>query len=154
MGTVIQLKNQINNSYFQLKDSVENRLLLVEEKIKADAPIHTYEGKDVQKGKGRFGPYIKWNNIFINVNKKYDWDNLTSEEIEEIIEDKKQKEKEKVIHNWEEEGIRVEKGRWGKFYLMKNKKKILIDKNLDVKAMNLDEAKEIYKANSSKKSVK
>ena len=34
MGTVIQLKNQINNSYFQLKDSLENRLLLVEEKIK------------------------------------------------------------------------------------------------------------------------
>ena len=34
MGTVIQLKNQINNSYFRLKDSVENRLLLVEEKIK------------------------------------------------------------------------------------------------------------------------
>ena len=35
MGTVIQLKNQINNSYFQLKDSVENKLLLVEEKIKS-----------------------------------------------------------------------------------------------------------------------
>ena len=34
MGTVVQLKNQINNSYFQLKDSVENKLLLVEEKIK------------------------------------------------------------------------------------------------------------------------
>jgi len=34
MGTVIQLKNQINDSYFKLKDSVENRLLLVEEKIK------------------------------------------------------------------------------------------------------------------------
>ncbi len=34
MGTVIKLKNQINNSYFQLKDSVESRLLLVEEKIK------------------------------------------------------------------------------------------------------------------------
>ena len=34
MGTVIQLKNQINNSYFQLKDSVEDKLFLVEEKIK------------------------------------------------------------------------------------------------------------------------
>ena len=34
MGTVVQLKNQINNSYFQLKNSVENKLLLVEEKIK------------------------------------------------------------------------------------------------------------------------
>ncbi len=34
MGTVIQLKNQINNSYFKLKESLENKLLLVEEKIK------------------------------------------------------------------------------------------------------------------------
>ena len=34
MGTVIQLKNEINNSYFQLKNSVEDKLLLVEEKIK------------------------------------------------------------------------------------------------------------------------
>jgi len=34
MGTVVQLKNQINNSYFQLKNSVEEKLLLVEEKIK------------------------------------------------------------------------------------------------------------------------
>ena len=35
MGTVIQLKNQINNSYFQLKQSVEDKLMLVEEKIRS-----------------------------------------------------------------------------------------------------------------------
>ena len=35
MGSVIQLKKQINNSYFQLKNSVENKLILVEEKIKS-----------------------------------------------------------------------------------------------------------------------
>ena len=35
MGSVIQLKEQINNSYFQLKNSVENKLMLVEEKIKS-----------------------------------------------------------------------------------------------------------------------
>ena len=34
MGTVVQLKNQINNSYFDLKNSVEEKLVLVEEKIK------------------------------------------------------------------------------------------------------------------------
>ena len=34
MGTVVQLKNQINNSYFQLKESVDDKLFLVEEKIK------------------------------------------------------------------------------------------------------------------------
>ena len=35
MGTVVQLKNQINNSYFQLKDSVDEKLFLVDEKIKS-----------------------------------------------------------------------------------------------------------------------
>ena len=35
MGTVVQLKNKINNSYFQLKNSVEDKLLLVEEKIRS-----------------------------------------------------------------------------------------------------------------------
>ena len=34
MGTVIQLRKQINNSYFDLKNSVEEKLVLVEEKIK------------------------------------------------------------------------------------------------------------------------
>jgi DNA topoisomerase-1 len=131
--------------------SLEDAIVIIEDKIKADAPIHVYENMDVQKGKGRFGPYIKWNNIFINVNKKYDWDNLSIDDIEELIEDKKQKEKDKVIHNWEEEGIKVEKGRWGKFYLIKSKKKILLDKNLDVASIDLDQAKEIYKANTSKK---
>ena len=35
MGTVVQLKNQINNSYFQLKNSVDEKFVLVEEKIKS-----------------------------------------------------------------------------------------------------------------------
>ena len=34
MGAVVQFKNQINNSYFDLKNSVEEKLVLVEEKIK------------------------------------------------------------------------------------------------------------------------
>ena len=35
MGTVVQLKNRINNSYLDLKNSVEDKLVLVEEKIKS-----------------------------------------------------------------------------------------------------------------------
>ena len=34
MGSVVQLKNRINNSYSELKNSVEEKLVLVEEKIK------------------------------------------------------------------------------------------------------------------------
>jgi len=35
--------------------------------------------------------------------------------------------------------------------LIKSKKRILLDKNLDVASIDLDQAKEIYKANTSKK---
>ena len=131
--------------------TLEDAILLIENKIKADAPIHIYEGKDVQKGKGRFGPYIKWNNIFINVPKNYDWENLTTNEIEELIENKKIKEREKIIHNWEDEKMSIEKGRWGKFYLVKGKKRILLDKNLDVQSLDIDQAKNIYSASTNKK---
>ena len=35
-------------------------------------------------------------------------------DIAQLIEDKKKKEEERVVHNWEDEGVRVEKARWGK----------------------------------------
>jgi DNA topoisomerase-1 len=75
----------------------------------ADAPIAVYKGEAVQKGVGRFGPFIKWNGLFVNVSKKYNFDNLSQQDVEELIEDKLQKNIDKVLHNWEDEGILVEK---------------------------------------------
>ena len=124
---------------------------LIKEKEKADAPIYEYEGLPVQKGVGRFGPYLKWNSIFINVSKKYDFDNLSAEDIEALIEDKKRKEREKVIHNWEEEGIRVEKARWGRSNVIKGKTKIQLPKTVDAAKLSLDEVKEILEKNTKTK---
>jgi len=124
---------------------------LIKEKEKADAPIYTYQGLDVIKGKGRFGPFIKWNNMFINVNKKYDWDNLSETDIITLIEDKIQKEKDKLIHHWEAEGIRVEKARWGRHNVIKGKQKVELAKTVDVTDMTLDEAKAILEQNAPKK---
>ncbi|WP_373055716.1 type I DNA topoisomerase [Zunongwangia sp. H14] len=124
---------------------------LIKEKEKADAPIYEYEGLPVQKGVGRFGPYLKWNNIFINVNKKYDFDNLSAEDIETLIEDKKRKEREKVIHNWEEEGIRVEKARWGRSNVIKGKTKVELPKTVDAGKLTLEEVKDILEKNTKKK---
>ena len=119
---------------------------LIQKKKEADAPIHHYEGSPVTKGKGRFGPFIKWNNVFINVNKKYDFDNLSEQDIVTLIEEKKQKEKEKLIHNWENEGITVEKGRWGKVFVISGKKRKQLDAKKDPKALTLEEAKTILKS--------
>lgn len=116
---------------------------LIAEKEKADAPIGMYNDEPVQKGVGRFGPFIKWSGMFINVNKKYDFDNLTDADIEELIEDKLKKEREKVIHNWEDEGIRVEKARWGRSVILKGKTKIELTKDVDAAKLTLDEVKEM-----------
>ncbi len=131
--------------------SKERAVELVEAKKKADAPIYNYEGLDVQKGTGRFGPFIKWNGMFINVNKKYDFDNLSEQDIIQLIEDKKQKEIDKVIHNWEEEGIRVEKARWGRSNIIKGKTKIELPKTVDAAKLSLDEVKALIEKNAPKK---
>ena len=124
---------------------------LIEEKKRADAPIYEYEGLPVQKGTGRFGPFIKWNSMFINVNKKYDFDNLSDTDIIELIETKKQKEIDKLIHNWEEEGIRLEKARWGRFNLIKGKTKIELPKTTEAAKMTLEEALDIIEKQAPKK---
>jgi len=134
-----------------LSVELDDAIVLIKEKQKADAPIYMFKDLPVQKGKGRFGPFIKWNNMFINVNKKYDWDNLSDADIVELIETKIQKEIDKVIHNWEEEGIRIEKARWGRHNVLKGKIKVELPKTVDVSEMTLDEAKTIIEANTPKK---
>ncbi|ESU29361.1 DNA topoisomerase I [Flavobacterium limnosediminis JC2902] len=123
--------------------TMERAQELIDEKAKADAPIATYKNEPVQKGVGRFGPFIKWNGLFINVSKKYNFDNLSQSDVEELIEDKLQKEIDKVIHNWEEEGIRVEKARWGRSVITKGKIKIELSKDVDAAAMTLEQVKEL-----------
>ncbi|WP_040248414.1 type I DNA topoisomerase [Psychroserpens mesophilus] len=130
---------------------MDQAIELIKEKQKADAPIYMYQDLPVQKGKGRFGPFIKWNNMFINVNKKYDWDHLSDDDIIELIEDKIQKEKDKLIHHWEDEGIRVEKARWGRHNIIKGKIKVELPKTVDVSEMTLEEAKAYIEKKTPKK---
>ena len=116
---------------------------LINEKAQADAPIATYKNEPVQKGVGRFGPFLKWNGIFINVSKKYNFDNLSQADIVELIEEKLQKNVDKVIHNWKEEGILVEKARWGRSVITKGKIKIELNKDIDASKLTLEEVKEM-----------
>jgi len=127
---------------------------LIKQKAQADAPIYEYDGLPVQKGKGRFGPFIKWNNMFINVNKKYDWDNLSASDIETLIQDKIQKEKDKIVHDWESEGIRVEKARWGRHHIIKGKIKIELPKTVEAAKLTLDEVKLMIEKQKPKKATK
>jgi len=120
--------------------TLERAKELISEKKKADAPIAIYEGAEVTKGVGRFGPFIKWNNIYINVTKKYNFDRLTPKDVEELIESKLQKEQEKVVKQWDEGEIRLEKARWGRYTLIKGKTKIELPKETDVETFSKEQA--------------
>ena len=120
--------------------TLERARELISEKKKADAPIAIYEGAEVTKGVGRFGPFIKWNNIYINVTKKYNFDRLSPKDVEELIESKLQKEQEKVVKQWDEGEIRLEKARWGRYTLIKGKTKIELPKETDVETFSKEQA--------------
>ncbi|ANE49516.1 type I DNA topoisomerase [Flavisolibacter tropicus] len=98
-----------------LEVDMEQAIELINQKQIADAPIGHYEGKPVTKGKGRFGPFIKWNELFINVPKAYNFDALTQHDINELIEKKVEKEANRFIQQWPSEKISIENGRWGPF---------------------------------------
>ena len=127
---------------------------LINEKKKADAPIATYDGLEVVKGVGRFGPFIKWNNMYINVTKKYNFDRLTAEEVAELIESKLQKESEKVVKQWDEGEIRIEKARWGRFTLIKGKTKVELGKDTNIETFTKEQALALLAEKEPKKKKK
>ncbi len=111
----------------------------IKQKQIADAPVGTYDQKPIIKGKGRFGPYIKWDGMFINVPKRYDFDNLTQTEMDELIDAKVKKEENRYIHRWEEENISVENDRWAPIIKF-GKKKIRLPKKKDDTRYTAEEA--------------
>jgi len=94
---------------------IDRAIQLIEEKKKVDAPIAEYQGKSVTKGKGRFGPFLKWGDLYINVPRAYNFENLLQRDIDELISKKQDKEANRYLQQWPDEKISIENGRWGPF---------------------------------------
>jgi len=136
---------------------LDTAIYLIKEKQIADAPVYVFKDLAVTKGVGRFGPFLKWSGMFINVNKKYDFDNLSDEDIVNLIEEKIQKEKDKVVHDWSDVGVRVEKARWGRHHIIRGKQKVEIGKEVDASKLSLEDAEKYLgkiKTKSKKKAAK
>ena len=136
-----------------LEIDMERAIELINQKKEADAPIAMYDGKPVTRGKGRFGPYIKWNDMFINVPRRYDFDALSQKDINELVEAKIKKEANRYLRTWPEEKISIENARWGP--VLKFGKKILrIPKKADdvkytaeeLSSISLDDVKKMIEA--------
>ena len=118
---------------------LDRAIQVIKEKQKADAPVGTYEGKPITKGSGRFGPYIKWDGMFINVPKRYNFAKLNQTEMDELIDAKVKKEANRYIQRWPEDKITLENARWGPIIKF-GKKIIRIPKKADDTRYSPEEA--------------
>jgi DNA topoisomerase-1 len=131
----------------------EKAISYIKAKQATDAPVGEYDNKPITKGTGRFGPFIKWDGMFVNVPKRYDFNDLTQAEMNELIEAKRDKEANRYIQRWEDEKISVENARWGPIIKF-GKKIIAFPKKADgarstaedATALTLEQVKKIIEA--------
>ena len=98
--------------------------------------IGAYESKDVIIGRGRFGPYIKFNNGFISL-KELNPISVTLEQCIELIEKKKIFDQQKNIQIFDKEDPKIEvlNGRYGPYIKCKGKN-FKIPKSMDPKKLS------------------
>lgn len=138
------------------KIDFERAKVLIDEKNLADAPVGFYDGEPYTKGKWRFGPYLKWKNFYVSIPRAYDSETISPEDAEKLIAQKIEKESNKYIHNWTDEKISVENGRFWPFIkfqkkffkLLKNWEKI--SDNDVIKNLTLDDVKNIIREQDTK----
>ena len=121
--------------------TADEAIQLVLAKLEADKPVGFFEGQPITKGKGRFGPFIKWADLYVNVPKAYNFDFLTEEQALTLLAGKIEKEANRYIQHWPELKISIENGRWGPY--IKFGKSMLNLPKIDGAKMNADHARSL-----------
>ena len=103
------------------KITLEESIPLIQTKLKEKLPIASYQGIGITRGKGRFGPYLKWNNLYVNIPKRIDPETISPEQCIEMVQEKIEKEKNKYILKWDDDQLYIQNGRWGPFIRYKKK---------------------------------
>jgi len=113
-----------------------------------------YESEEMTVAIGRFGPYVKHKNKFYSLTKEDDPTTISEDRAIELIENKRQKDREKVLKAFKDDSeIQVLKGRYGA-YISKGKNNYRIPKGKNYETLTLDECREIIEATDKKKQEK
>lgn len=148
-GPMVQMGTQDEEekpSFASLQKDQSITTITLEEALKLfDLPrvVGEYEGKTMQVAIGRFGPYIKHDGKFVSLPKDYDPYTVNADEAVLLIEDKRKKDREKVIKIFtEDEGLQILNGRFGP-YIAYNKNNYKIPKTTDAASLSFGEAMKI-----------
>jgi len=116
--------------------------------------VGKFEDHEIVAAIGRFGPYVKHNNTFYSLGKEDDPNTLTLERAVEIIQTKREAEKNKVIQEFPEKPeLKILNGRYGP-YISYKKKNYRIPKKTDPVKLNVDDCMAIVNTGDVKKKKK
>ena len=90
---------------------------------------------------GRFGPYVKYDNLFVSL-KKIDPYEISLEEAIELVKQKIETEKNKLIQSFDDGKIEILNGMYGP-YIKRGKDNFKIPKDTDPKTLTLEQVQEL-----------
>lgn len=96
------------------------------------------DGKPIKASIGRFGPYVQLDKTFVSIPKDKDPYTITLEDALTLISEKEKANANRIIHNFEKEGIQVLNGRYGP-YIKKGKDNYKIPKDKEAEYLTLED---------------
>ena len=105
----------------------------------------TPDGLPVSASIGRFGPYVRYGDKYVSIRGEDDPYTIELPRALELIEEKKIADANRIIQNFEEEGIQVLNGRYGP-YITDKTKNARVPKDREPKSLTLEECKELLAA--------
>ncbi len=124
------------------------------ELFKLPRDVGEYEGKKLVASIGRFGPYIRFDDKFFSIPKGDDPFTITKERAIEIIEEKRQAEKKKIIKTFDKDPeTKILRGRWGPYISYKGKN-FRIPKTVNPEDMSYEDCLDLTKQATSDKKAR
>ena len=105
----------------------------------------TPDGLAVSASIGRFGPYIRYGDKYVSIRGDDDPYTIELPRALELIEEKKIADANRIILDFEDDGIQVLNGRYGP-YITDKKKNARVPKDRDPKSLSLEECRELLAA--------
>jgi DNA topoisomerase-1 len=105
----------------------------------------TVDGLPVSASVGRFGPYVRYGDKYVSIRGEDDPYTIELPRALELIEEKKIADAERIIQDFEDEGIQVLNGRYGP-YVTDKAKNARVPKDREPKSLTLEECRELLAA--------
>jgi DNA topoisomerase-1 len=105
----------------------------------------TPDGLPVSASVGRFGPYVRYGDKYVSIRGDDDPYTIELPRALELVEAKKIEDANRIIQDFEDEGIQVLNGRYGP-YVTDKTKNARVPKDREPKSLTLEECKELLAA--------